>query len=114
VTFGIWLEQSSGHIHIGNSDGRTALSTVSNTKGSERSHPDLYKVLRALLVSAGRWPNAPARRTRVTWYGFEDRPEVFRALVEAGQAEHDHLGDDMYCPCYLAGWQASRASDGLG
>jgi hypothetical protein len=52
-----WLNEKDGHIHIASRDGKTPITTVNDTPGSERRHANLYRKLKALLVENDRWPD---------------------------------------------------------
>jgi hypothetical protein len=49
------LNEKDGYIHIASRDGNTLITTVNDTPGSERRHPNLYGKLNALLVANDRW-----------------------------------------------------------
>lgn len=56
LNVGIWHDRATGHIHIASTDKRFRHSTVNDTPGSIRYHPNLYMKLKAVLQAEGRWP----------------------------------------------------------
>jgi len=56
LQIGIWHNLKTGRIHIASRDKRFKHTTVSNTRGSKRYHPNLYGKLKAVLLAEGRWP----------------------------------------------------------
>lgn len=55
-TVDVWYQESDSSIHITSPDDPQFHTTVNNDPKSKRYHESLYKHLKRILRSAGRWP----------------------------------------------------------
>lgn len=56
LAVGVWAAKPRSTIHIHVTGGKKFHITVTDKKNSERYHRVLFRNLRRLLVSEGRWP----------------------------------------------------------
>ena len=58
AAFGFWAEENGDwiDIHLTCDYSNFANTTVTNNKNSERYHRTLFRNLRRLLISEGKWP----------------------------------------------------------